>query len=232
MTVRIPSRRDGYLPIRDYAAIGDGRTVALVGLDGSVDWLCVPNLDSPSVFGAILDLDRGGAFSVQPSIPFTSERRYQPDSNLLETTFTTARGVVRLVYSVNIPEGTLCPLREIARTIIGVEGEVPMHWSASPRFEYGRSAGRQGHRGSCYTIRRRRRRRGVTASQAASWSVGFQPRSGPPDADRADQASRASSARTLSKSGSRGRRHRVNAGTSASGRARCSRAFTVSPRRA
>jgi len=90
------SRDGGWLPLDQYAAPGNGRSVALVGSDGSIDWWCVPNLDSPPFFGRLLAGDDGGRFSVTPAEPFTVERRYRAGSNALEQVFSTASGWARV----------------------------------------------------------------------------------------------------------------------------------------
>ncbi|GAA2496696.1 glycoside hydrolase family 15 protein [Streptomyces thermolineatus] len=133
-----PVRLDGYAELRDYAAIGDGRSVALVARDGSVDWLAWPDLDSPSLFAAVLDPARGGCFLLRPDVPYTAARRYLPGTNVLETTFTTAGGTVRVTDALTLPDAaSLPPGRELVRRIEGLAGSVPMGWSVRPRFGYG-----------------------------------------------------------------------------------------------
>ncbi len=137
VAARVPQRTDGYLPIEDYAVIGDGRALALVGLDGAIDWMCLPQLDSPSIFAALLDPGSGGHFVMAPAIPFTAERRYLEQTNVLETTFHTDRGSVSVTDAFTIDDSQAAPWRELVRKVDGRSGTVPMTWRFEPRFDYG-----------------------------------------------------------------------------------------------
>ncbi len=131
-------RQDGYAPIRDYAAIGDGHTVALIARDGCIDWLCLPTLDSPSIFAAVVDARRGGRFALEPETPYTTERHYLPGTNVLETTFRTADGTVRITDGLTLDEQP-APYRELVRRIEGLAGRVALRWIVEARFDYGRA---------------------------------------------------------------------------------------------
>jgi GH15 family glucan-1,4-alpha-glucosidase len=123
---------DGYADLRTYASIGDGRTVGLVARDGRIDWLPLPAVDSPPVFAAILDEGSGGVVALAPVEESTVRRRYLDGGNVLETTFTTASGVVRVTDSLNTGQAGRLPWSELARRIDGVEGHVRMRGEISP----------------------------------------------------------------------------------------------------
>lgn len=144
---RLLQRIDGYAAIGDYAVIGNKRTAALVSTDGAIDWFCPAGFDQPSAFGALLDSRRGGAFTLAPTMPFTAERRYRPSTNVLESTFTTARGSVRVTDAMCLPVARPLDFNQIVRKVDGLSGTVSMRWRVDPRFGYGQRAGRLEQRG-------------------------------------------------------------------------------------
>ena len=121
-------------PIEDYAAIGDGHTAALVGLDGSVDWLCLPQFDSPACFAALVGEPENGHWAIGPVGEHTVERRYVDDTAVLETTYTTAEGVLRVTDLM--PTGDR--RADVVRRVEGVSGTVAVRHSWLVRFDYGR----------------------------------------------------------------------------------------------
>ncbi|NTB87545.1 glycoside hydrolase family 15 protein [Agrobacterium tumefaciens] len=112
------------MDIDDYGALGDGRSVALSGIDGSIDWWCVPNMDSMPLFDRLLEPEEGGCFIIRPRGQFEVLRRYKPGSNVLETEFVTATGRARMTESLNSGHAGRLPWAELARRVEGLEGKV------------------------------------------------------------------------------------------------------------
>ncbi len=127
--------------IANYALIGDCRTSALVSSSGSIDWLCLPNFSSTSVFAKLLD-PSGGNFAINPMRPFKSTRRYVEGTAVLETIFETEDGSARIFDCFPIVDGIrqMHPLREILRIVEGVSGTIAFHAQIEPRPDYGRLA--------------------------------------------------------------------------------------------
>ena len=136
------SEMAGYPPINDYASIGDCRSAGLVSREGSLDWLCLPRFDSPSIFAAVLDAENGGRFLVRPVGEFRTQRRYLANTNVLETVFRAPTGacVLRDLMAVSSEEDKrahLSPEHEVLRELEGLEGEVEVEVLYDPRPDYG-----------------------------------------------------------------------------------------------
>ena len=125
-------RTDGYVTLDQYIALGDGRSVALSATDGSIDWWCAPNMDSPPLFDRVLSASKGGYFSVTPREPFAVQRHYLPDSNVACTVFKTAKGTVRLTESMNSGNAGRLPWSELARRLDGLDGEIDFDIAFKP----------------------------------------------------------------------------------------------------
>jgi GH15 family glucan-1,4-alpha-glucosidase len=131
-----------YKSIEDYGVIGDLHTVALVGMDGSVDWCCLPHFDSPSIFANLLDSTVGGYFKISAIAPGTRRQFYLPDTNVLVTRFLNSDGIGELIDFMPIEA---CSLRgkkayahQIIRRVVAVSGAVRFRLECFPAFNYTR----------------------------------------------------------------------------------------------
>lgn len=130
---------DRYLPIGEHGLIGDLRTVALVGTDGTIDWYCCPRFDAPSVFASILDAERGGAFELCADVPATTKQFYFPDTNVLITRFFAEDGVGEIQDFMPITDdGREAARHRVIRRVTCVRGTLPFRARVAPRFDYAR----------------------------------------------------------------------------------------------
>lgn len=129
-----------YQPIEDYGIVGNLRTAALIGKNGSVDWFCFPHFDSPSVFGAILDDRKGGCFRISPTVEEISRKQvYWPDTNVLVTRFLANEGVGEIIDFMPVSESRqAAPYRGLIRRVKVARGCMRFRMECVPAFNYGR----------------------------------------------------------------------------------------------
>ncbi len=132
----------GYQPIADYGVIGDLHTAALVGRNGSIDWLCLPRFDSPSIFAAILDEKIGGRFQITVVDPTGNRQLYVPDTNVLLTRFYTSAGVGEVYDRMPVESdeaGQAAPIHDLVRVVHAVRGPVAFELTCRPAFDFARA---------------------------------------------------------------------------------------------
>src|ERR1700722_17428960 len=132
-----------FQPIENYGVIGNMRSIALVGMNGSIDFLCYPDFDSPTVFAALLDDSKGGRFQIEPQLTNMRIRQlYLPDTNILLTRFLAEEGVAELTDYMPVQKNGEQQPNEIVRTVSVIRGNVNFKMLCQPRFDYARSAHR------------------------------------------------------------------------------------------
>ena len=125
----------GYLPIAEHGIVGDMRTVALVGTDGTIDWYSPDRFDGATVFGALLDRNRGGYYRIAPADPHAQTKQlYLPDTNVLITRWLSPGGISEIQDFMPVGEGP----RRLIRRLVGVRGTIRFRLEVEPRFDYGR----------------------------------------------------------------------------------------------
>jgi len=139
VTAQPASALADYLPIAEHGIIGDLHSIALVGTDARIDWYCCPRFDSPSVFGGILDRERGGFYRIRPTIDeWIPKQLYFPDTNVLITRFLTPGGVGEVQDFMPIQQGGGTHRHRLIRRVLGVRGAMRLRIEVQPRFNYGR----------------------------------------------------------------------------------------------
>lgn len=131
--------RTGHAPIEDHGVIGDLHTAALVSTEGDIEWLCLPRFDSPSVFAALLDDERGGRFSVRCAGATRTKQMYLPDSNILVTRFLGESSVGEVVDFMVPRERNGRGTLQLVRLVRAVRGQVRVQIRCAPAFDYGRA---------------------------------------------------------------------------------------------
>ncbi len=130
---------DGYPAIEDHGLIGDLQTAALITKDGSLDWLCLPRFDSPSVFASLLDKEKGGHFSIRPDgVEYVTKQLYLPGTPILITRFLSAEGVAEVIDFMPVTGTVATDQHRLVRLVRVVRGQMGIVAECQPRFNYGR----------------------------------------------------------------------------------------------
>jgi GH15 family glucan-1,4-alpha-glucosidase len=131
------TERPDYLPVSEHGLIGDLHCVALVGTNGTIDWHCCPSFDAPSVFGSLLDADRGGSFALAPEAPAKTRQYYLPDTNVLITRFFARDGVSEIQDFMPVGGPAEEQRHRVIRRVLCVRGAMSFRARIAPRFNYG-----------------------------------------------------------------------------------------------